>query len=76
MTVQSSARRKDNEEVCPLGVAGGKYVNGPGGLFLHGVVVGFVNLGVLTKLEAAVLFVVDGKAGDDLAWAEVLSKRR
>ena len=32
---------------------------------------GFLDLGVLAKLEAAVFRVVDGKAGDDLAWGEV-----
>ena len=40
------------------------------------VVVGFVELGVLAELEAEVIRVVYGKAGDDLAWAKVPSNRR
>ena len=59
-----------------MGVPGGIYGNGPGSSFLHGVVVGFVDLGVLAKLETVVFRVVDGKAGDDLAWADVSSHRR
>ena len=35
-----------------------------------------MDLGVLVELEAAVLCVVNGKSGDDLAWAEVLSHKR
>ena len=76
LTVQSSAIREAHKEVCPLGIAGGLQGNEPGGFFLHGVVVGFVDMGVLAKLYTAVLRVVDGEAGDDLAWAEVPSKRR
>ena len=33
----------------------------------------FVNLGVFAELEAVVFDVIDGKAGDNLAWAEVAS---
>ena len=34
-----------------------------------------MNLDILAELEAAVFDVIDGKAGDDLEWAEVASDR-
>ena len=40
------------------------------------VVMIFMDLSVLAKLEAAVLCVVNGKVGDNLAWAEVTANRR
>ena len=43
---------------------------------MHAVVVRFVNLGVFAKLEAEVFGVVNGKAGDDMPWAEVASNIR
>ena len=76
LTVQYPASSEAHEEVCALGVAGGPSGNGTVGSLLHGVVVGFVELGVLSELKAEVLHVVDGKASDDLAWAEIPSHRR
>ena len=76
MTVQSSASREAHEEVCPLGISGGLYSSGPGGSLIHGVVARLVDLSVIAELEASVLCVVNGKAGDDLEWSEVTSIRR
>ena len=50
LTVQSPAGSEAHEGVCALYVASGMWENGPGGSLLHGVVVGFVDLGVLAKL--------------------------
>ena len=52
LEIHYSTSHEDNEGVYPLGVAGGPYGNSPCGPLLHCVVVGFVDLGVISKLEA------------------------
>ncbi len=70
--VKPLSRHEAVEIVPTLLIAGGAESESADGTSLHGVVVFFMSLDILSVLDTTVLGVVDTKASDDGAWAERL----